>query len=70
MDLYLIELTQRTTGPQKWDEGPNDTKYFYSETTHEIISGLDKTMKRYNEIKYFESIKLYKCEQIVSKVNK
>ncbi len=65
--MWVVEITKLTSGPQKWDDGPNDTKYLYSETTHEVFDSEVKANNKFESIKYFENIRMYHCIEIKSK---
>jgi hypothetical protein len=70
-DMWIIATTKMTSGPQKWDEGPNDTKYFYPETTYEHFTDEEKANSKYDELSsktYLESVKLYQCSELKRKV--
>lgn len=69
-ELWVIATTKMTSGPQKWDEGPNDTKYLYPETTYEYFDNSEKANAVYDELSsngYLLSVKLYQCNMIKRK---
>ena len=65
--IWLVEKSYRTTGPQKWDEGPNDTKYWYDETTHSVKYTLEEAQKEFDSITYFQSVRIFECSEIKNK---